>query len=344
MTSIDAHRHEPMRLAGRLLRCVAGGYASQDALSPAEDVFLESRAHLDALRHAEGLVGPGSMIFVPPGAGALAPRGATVVEYAGSLSQPGDELVLGDEVYVERQDYVGSAFLGVAGPTVIKVDGEDDHLAFLADADVAVEDGTFPPQLTHPAVVLADVCCLGGAPSCPGLVRLHVSAEGQVRTSAGGRVLGAIGDGADRLTCNLHDGPCASAGVPLGLRRDAEAARPWLPRYVAAVEALRRMHAHGRRECRVSGFGHRLVPGVDSHPLEATALPLLVWDDEGCVLFDLSGRHAFRVGLDAGRLLELLFVTGSRDAASELAASLLGLDAVVARQAVDQLSDRIEAA
>lgn len=339
MTAIDPTALDPVRVAGRFLRCVAGGYAAQDASIPAEDVFLESGEQLPALT---GMLGPSSLAFVPAGE-ASAAAGA-VVEYAGRFADPGDEVELADELFIQVQDYAGSAFACVAGPTLVRVDGPDDFDAFLSDADQAVATGTFPAQLTHPAVTLADVCCLAGAPACPGLVRLHVSAGGELRTSMRGRVLGLAGDALGVLEANLRRQRCACTAIEPARRTEALAARPWLPRYVAALEALRRLRAHERPDARVSGFGQRLVPGLETDQREGPALPLLLWDEDGCVLFDLSGRRVLRLGRDAARLLELAFVTGSRAAAADRARMHLGLDATLARTSLDALLTRVPAA
>ena len=340
MTALTMTSATPLASAEPFLRCMVGGHAAATT-----DLVLTSAEHLGALSEVEGLIGPASTVFVPEGSIVGSRRnGARIVEYAGELSVLGDEILLAGELPVRVEAYQDLDSLIITGPTIVRIDSEDDYLAFLADADTALLTGEFPDALTHPDVWLADVCCLAGGTECGGISRLFVSETGELRASLRGRVLGYVGDSVDLLATRAEHRPCACSEIPAAAHFSAHETWPWLPRYVAALQALRRMRAYDRRNCRVSGFGTRIIPGFDLDRVESPNAPLLVWDRAGCVAFSVCSRRACQITMDDGRLLELAFVGGSRVAAAALAEQWLGLDANTARLAIErvvaELSDR----
>jgi hypothetical protein len=315
----------------QLLQVVAGGYHRPARPDHVAAVFLEDSSHLEALAWAPRLLHAESIVFVPDGT-SVDPRWSfNVVSYRGAFAQPGDILSLGD-FELELQDYLGSSYLAASGPVVVRVGHGEDYEDFLADADLALAEGSFPAALTNPAVTLADTCCLGGAPACAGLGRLHVDAERNVRTSASGRILGEAGVAAEVLAAVAGSRPC---------RHERSFGRPWLGRYVAAIEALRRMAAHERRECRVSGFGVRLVDGLPIELQESVDAPLLLFDEAGGVLVSVDGTAALRLGRDAAAIAEVVLSSRSDEEATQLVAALLGHTPRVAIAAVATVHDRI---
>ncbi|OEJ39802.1 hypothetical protein AR457_18415 [Streptomyces agglomeratus] len=313
----------------------------------AATVVLEDPGHLDAVL-AAGLAGPGATVFVPghPGteAGTGPDAGPAVIGYEGSFGEPGGEGSIGSDFYLQVQSYGVSAYMSVVGPTLLRVADESDFEAFLDDADRARHDGVFADFLTHPVMQLADLPALGAGPSGDGpLLRLHVAADGGVSTSPAGRRLGEPGDAFTVLEENWRryneesGQPCPVAlglVLPEDVRSAALAARPWLGRYLAAVDGLRDLRARGLDRLRVSGFGGRMLPALEAVPGADTGsdVPLLLWNEDASFLYSAhsahstdsghgpgAGRRLFQLERKAAQAAEALLVLGSRPAAAEFA-------------------------
>ncbi len=157
--------------------------------APAADacatVLVQSSTHVAELR-ASGVIGAQSVVFAPD-------ESEATVAYEGSAAEPGQELVIG-EFYLQIQDYATSPYMTVLGPTLMRVFGDEDFAALLADADAAHADGTFADFAVAPAVQLGDLpgLGLGAGADGPGL-RLSVDAEGTISTSTTGVALGCVG-------------------------------------------------------------------------------------------------------------------------------------------------------
>ncbi len=308
-------------------------------------VVVESDAHLGAVL-ASDLVGPGSAVFAPGVPADADGRGVFVMGYEGTLGEPGGDLVLEDEdsFFLQTQDYGTSAYMSVIGATLVRVMEDGDFEVFLADADTAYGDGTFASFVTDPAVQLADVAALGGGHEGDGpCTRLYVRADGIIRSGPSGLELGRV-DGGPHLfgsvteqwhkanTLSALPGAAALGAVVVDDVRVRElSARPWIGRYLAAIEAVRELRARGESEIRVSGFGGCLtaalagfgVPGADRRD---AAVPLLLWTDDATFL-RAHGR-TFRMSRAAGEAVEALLVCGSSTAASAYADRALVDEAV----------------
>ncbi|MFE0019869.1 daptide biosynthesis RiPP recognition protein [Amycolatopsis sp. NPDC059021] len=306
---------------------LAGGMVPS-ADGPERIVFLESAVHLD---HAVRLSGPNGVVFSPE------PGDPPIVAYEGGLSEPGDELLVGDDLFVYTQDYLATPFLAVAGPTVVRIGGEADYAGFLQDADLARARGVFVEQLLHPGVFLADQCALGTTHPCAGARRLHVSAAGEVRTAPGGPPLGTV----ESFTYT-GDKTCLGGVIDTSVLDEARASRPWLSRYLRAVDTLRDLRANGRSGYAVSGFGARLTEGLPDlqEPVDA---PLLLWHDDEFLMCDPVRERVFRLGRDAAKILELVLLTGSAGQAAELAAQHLGLGAAAPSAVETTVAKLVEA-
>ncbi|MFJ9839109.1 daptide biosynthesis RiPP recognition protein [Kitasatospora sp. NPDC101155] len=308
--------------------------------------FLESAEHLAAvLRFATA-----DDLVIAPEDGLESDSGsAAVARYSGRFVEPGDEMLVEGRYAVELQDYLAAAFLPVVGFTVVRLDGEAGWRTYLEDAELARDTGAFVEQLVHPAVLLADKGALGrDATDGRSLPRIHVTESGEVRTAPGGTRLGTVDDSFDelilaasRLSADGED-DLRAVVAPEDLRATL-AERPWLPRYVHALEALRVVRQEGA-DWRVSGFGGRLVDGLPAEYREPDEAPLLLWNDTDHLLHHPRSGRRFRLGADAARLAELLLVTGSAEAAAALGAELLGLAEPVARQAAAEVEARLERA
>ncbi|MFE9395692.1 daptide biosynthesis RiPP recognition protein [Streptomyces flavidovirens] len=312
---------------------------SREPRHGAATVVLEDPGHLAAVL-ASGLAGPESVVFVPGHPGTEADTGPdsgpAVIGYEGSFSEPGGEGSIGSDFYLQVQSYGVSAYMSVVGPTLLRVADDSDFEAFLDDADRARHDGVFADFLTHPVMQLADLPALGAGPVGDGpLLRLHIAADGSLSTSPAGRRLGTLGDSPAVLAENwrrLNEGVQQPCSVALGLvlpedgRSAALAARPWLGRYLAAVEGLRDLRARGLDRLRVSGFGGRMVPALEAVPGADLGgdVPLLLWNEDASFLYGAdassgSGRRLFQLERKAAQAAEALLVLGSRPAAAEFA-------------------------
>jgi hypothetical protein len=270
------------------------------------------------------------------------------VPYSGSLSFAGDEIVIGDDYFFQTQDYRAGAFLSVVGLTAIRINDEDDYRAFVADADLARAEGAFPPQLLHPYVTLADRCALGDGSPCGGATaRLHIAKSGEVRTAPGGRVLGTVAESlrtvlarADAVgegTAEGGDDVCLADAVPPHLVRAAVGSRPWLSRYLWAIEAVKQCHLRGMTGVAVSGFGARHVPGLPSELVEPPRAPMILWDEQSTVLVTIPHLRAFKLERDAALLAELILAGGSAERAVDLAREHATMSPAVVAGAVSRL-------
>ena len=316
---------DQLRRVKRHLMSWATGEHGQVAVPGAgvATIGLEDRAHLPAL-DAAGLVGASTVVLAP---GDL--DDPDVTGYGGSLAQPGSELALGDEFFLQTQDYASSAYLSVLGPTIVRISDAEDLETFLADADRARDHGVFPDFLTAPAVRPADVPALGAAVEGDGpRMRLHVGQDGAVSTSPGGLPLGRAGDSLAQLedawrranrASAVPCGVCLARVVPEQVRAELVGGRPSLARYLAVLDVLRTLTVNEIGGLRISGFGGRLgdLPdGADGADLGDPTLPVLAWNDDRAFVVD-RGR-VFGVDATAARVAECLLALGSVEAAGRL--------------------------
>jgi hypothetical protein len=126
-------------------------------------------------------------------AGRAVPRTrGTWLGYRGALTEPGDEIAIGD-LWLQVTDYASLRYLTVTGATLVRLHSTEDVAAYLADVRQARTTGTVPDVLLHPALELADRCALAAGAPCTaaGLGgRLFVAADETVRTMPGGVVVG----------------------------------------------------------------------------------------------------------------------------------------------------------
>ncbi|GCD44716.1 daptide biosynthesis RiPP recognition protein [Streptomyces paromomycinus] len=299
-------------------------------------MVLESPDHLTQVLDSD-LVTPGTTLFVPGQGGSA--DGPLIVGYEGSLSAPGTEFSMSsgtDTFYLQVQSYGISEYMSVIGPTLIRIADVADFAVFLADADRARLDGDFVDFLGHPVIQLADLAGLGAAVTGDGpRRRLYVGADGRLSLSPGGCRLGSVGDDWATLQAewsrvagaDAHPGSaCLGDVLPEQVRVPVLASRPWLSRYFAALDGIRRIRVMGLPVPRVSGFGGRLMAGLpdpsdtmQSSDATGTDLPLLLWTDEEAYLYSAVTHRTFRLALPAAELVETLMVCGSVEAAASFA-------------------------
>ena len=300
-------------------------------------VFIESAEHLVQGRR---LCGENGLVLCP-GTGA-AEKG--VLAYEGSLSEPGDELLVTEQLFIYTQDYLATPFLAVAGPTIVRISSSEDYDGFVQDAELARGKGVFVEQLLQPGVFLADQCALGTTHRCAGSGRLHVTVSGEVRTTPSGPGLGSVTTNPDSLVsaadASVSRDRCLDAVVDPVVLDEARARLPWLSRYLRAVDVLRDLRAAGRVGFAVSGFGGRLTADLPAGLEEPVDAPLLLWSDEEYLVCDPAQERVFRLGPDAARIFEIVLVTGSAGEAAELACAHLGLDRDTAEEAITVITTK----
>ncbi|AGL13770.1 daptide biosynthesis RiPP recognition protein [Actinoplanes sp. N902-109] len=288
-------------------------------------IALADRGHLAAVL-ASDLAGTGTVVLAP-GEDDLA---AGVVGYAGSLFEPGSDLAVGDDFFLQNQDYASSRFMSVLGPTLLRITNGDDFAEFLADADTAFTAGTFPEFAITPPVRITDLPALGADPAAGGpALRLYVGPDGAISTSPNGSPLGRVGDSLAELVATwerLNQAstvPCAvsiGAVVPEEVRSAELLSRPFLARYLVALDALRMMTANEVIGVRVSGFGGRLNPDLEVRPdagdFRDPGLPMVLWTTEQAYVYDTTGR-VFALDRLSAAAVECLIVAGDTGAAAE---------------------------
>ncbi|MFF9980368.1 daptide biosynthesis RiPP recognition protein [Streptomyces erythrochromogenes] len=334
--------HSELKRAKRQLASWGTGRTGPGNNGPAQDtrtatVVLESAEQLAPVL-ASDFVGDRTVVFVPDGppgsqADPQSPAAAEplVVPYEGSLAEPGDEMSVGDSFFLQTQDYATSEYMSVIGPTLIRITEEADFDAYLADADRARNQGAFAAFTTDPAVRIGDLSALGAGPVGDGpFTRLYVRSTAEVSLSPVALPLGTVADGGAALAAEwtrLNSASAQPCAVSLGLavpdrsRTGALTARPWLGRYLAALDAVRELRSRGIADLKVSGFGGRLVPGLaelgenaaDRHDADT---PLLLWTEEKAVVHHAGTGRFFALDHAAAELAETLLVHGSVEAAA----------------------------
>ncbi|CAL9479323.1 hypothetical protein SUDANB132_02997 [Streptomyces sp. enrichment culture] len=263
---------------------------------------------------ASALTAAGTTVLVPHTEPGLTTDhdGVTVLTYEGDLTGAGTgEAGLHPDFYLHTLRYERPGLHPPLAPTLLRADGDAGLDAYLTDADRARTEGDFAPLPTHPAVRLADHRALGAAPDGDGpLLRLHVTPDGTVSTTPGGTPLGDLGSTPGELVRAWRAAPGPHPEV---------VRRPWLGRYLAAVDAVRAARTRGLDRIRVSGFGPR--PGLAPDPdtaADATdpALPLLLRDGDRALVHDPRSGRTVSLSAGAAHAAEALLATGDAERAS----------------------------
>ncbi|MFF2522169.1 daptide biosynthesis RiPP recognition protein [Streptomyces liangshanensis] len=320
------------RVGIHLRSWVTGRPLAGDAPGPeAATVVLEDAACLDAVLGSD-VVGPRTLVLAPGVRDGVDDRsGATLVGYEGSLSGAEGDASIGDVLFLQIQDYGVSPYMSLLGTTLVRIVGDTDFETFLADADAAREEGRFASFAVSPAVQIADLSALGAhVPGDGPGTRLYMDRDGGVSVSPQGLRLGTTGDPAAALRSawqRLGAASEVSGAVPLGaavseeVRGPAVRRRPWLARYLAALDLLRDLQTRGITEPRVSGFGRRLVPGldgVDSVPeADDPEAPFLCWTPDKAYVRVAGVDRTFQLGRRAAEITEMLLVLGSARAVGD---------------------------
>jgi hypothetical protein len=234
------------------------------------------------------------------------PKGpGTWIQATGAVTNPGDDIGLGRELYIQTMDYCSLRYLNVLGPTMIRIMTAEDAEALLVDVDTALRTGHFPEQLLHPLVELADRCALRGSTKCSGrsLERMHIDRAGVVRTSPTGRVVGHVGDDLEALATRAAapgQDPCLNDESSSVLRTHGfERIRT----FAAGLDAARILAQRSRREWWLIAEG-----GDADRPAPRSDL-LLLTDGTSHVLYESASRRAFRLDVAAAQLAGAILIS-----------------------------------
>lgn len=327
-----------MKGTARLIRVWGSGQLGTDILESGESlpqdgsltVVLERAEHVDRARET-GLIGTQTRAFAPGISDST--DGPVMLGYDGSLSDPGYDVQIGTQFFLQTQDYGTSEYLSLIGATLVKVVDEHDFAGFLNDADTAYKDGNFADFVTHPMVRLCDAAALGAiVPEDGPRLRLYVGAEGTISISPSGAPLGELGDDLATLVAAFEklNGesalPCAVAlagVVPEDIRVAKLKERPWIKGYHRAIAAVRNLRAReitDGRDVRVSGFGGRFAPDLQGAEAEwdltQEDAPLLCRIRDEYYLYSGALERVFRVPSEASPQVEALLAYGSPEQAA----------------------------
>lgn len=273
----------------------------------------------------------GELWFVPdapigPAADTSPGDGQSRVPYRGDLTSPGAGFTVAGRT-VDVCDYLAGTFLDIAASTCIRITGEDDWRGFLDDADLARSQGVFVPQLSHPAVLLAGRCALAGDADAGASSYVD---EDVVRRFAPEGLEQPGGD----ILIDTFGGAVDPESLGTG-RRD----RPWLGRYLAACDLIRRQPVSGRM---IVGFGTDiLTDGAADRAPDANDPFLSQIGEDVFLIEDLSTGRRVRSGRRAAQAVESLQTSSTADRACERFASACGIHAAEARALLSSVRSRL---
>lgn len=298
---------------------------------PGHVIFVENPQHAD---YAKTLAGEGSAVLVLNGDKA----DDGIVPVSGSFDAAGEELLVDGTLSLEIQDYVAIPFVNLVGVTVVRITTEEDWQAFFDDAEEAIRSGHFVRQLTEVNAVLAERQLLSGATKDNLLLaRLHITWDGSIKTGSYGTKIGKVGDSLPDIRVRAislsPESAVASVYYPWDIQ-DSLAAKPWIPRYLAALDAWKFISREDRAETRLVGFGVSLYGATLSDGLPSRSAPFILKKASEHTLLDTSTGRLFKIGTDAAVIIEA--VSNMRDikAAATVVAPALKISAGVAEGAV----------
>lgn len=234
------------------------------------------------------------------------------ISYQGEIEQPGDEIQVGKDFWLQTVDYQSLRFTTIAGPTVARLLDATDVTIFANDASGLRIKGDIDLMLVHPGVEIGDRCLLSGNPCTAGghLSRLYVSENGNVRTVPSGLVLGQVGDTRETLARNAaviaDEGidPCGSEEVSAALSKVNVGARRT---FLNILDAIRTMQLRTGKAWFVSGVHGRVAYADPTGDVFAPREDLLMlWIDSQFVLFDTRQRRGFTIGSEAAEAFDVL--------------------------------------
>jgi hypothetical protein len=294
---------------------------------PGHTIFVENPEHVP---YAKQLAGGGSVVLVLNGNDG----DEDVVPVTGSFDAAGEELLVGGTLSLEFQDYVAIPFVNLVGVTVVRITTKEDWQAFFDDAEEARRSGHFVRQLTEVNAVLAERALLAGTRRENLLLaRVHISRDGTVLSGPTGTQIGRVGDALAELrirsTGLRPESAVATVYYPES-PQESLASKPWIPRYLAALDAWKFVQRDERETTSLVGFGVSLYGAGTCSELPAATAPFILRQGGDHTLLDTKTGRRFKLGPDAAAIIEALGNLGDIKQAAEAVAPTLNVTAAVA--------------
>jgi hypothetical protein len=297
-------------------------------------VFVENPEHID---YAKTLAGEGSVILALNGDR----DDEAITTVSGSFDAAGEELLVDGTLSLEIQDYVAIPFVNLVGVTVVRMTTNEDWQAFFDDAEEARRSGHFVRQLTEVNAVLAERALLTGIEQkSMSLARLHITWDGRILSGPYGAEIGRVGDAFGDLQAKSVGPASAMAAVNCAADIEALRANPWIPRYLAALDAWKFIPREARDTTSLVGFGASLygtAPGVPS-----ASAPFIIKRAGEYTLLDTKSGRVFKVGIDAATIIEAISNLQDASAAAALVAPALNVSGAVAAGSVTAVLKQFE--
>lgn len=296
---------------------------------PDHVIFVENPEHIP---YAKELAGEQSIVLVLDG-----DRGDdTVIPVSGFFDIAGEELLVGGTLSLEIQDYVAIPFVTLIGVTVVRITTDEDWQAFFDDAEEARRSGHFVRQLTEVNAVLAERGLLNSDQSIDSsIARLHITSDGTVLSGPYGRHIGRAGDSLSDIHkryAALEPESAVAAVCDVGLVHESLAARPWIRRYLAALDAWKFIPRDDRPNATLVGFGTSVYGATPTGNLPSPRAPFIIQRAGEHILLDIMSGRTFRVGPDAAAIIEALSNLRDVRAAASAVAAPLGISVTVAEE------------
>lgn len=308
---------------------------------PDHAIFVENPGHES---FAKELAGEQSIVLVLDGGG----DDDAVIPVSGFFNVAGEELLVGGTLSLEIQDYVAIPFVNLIGVTVVRITTAEDWQAFFDDAEESRRSGYFVRQLTEVNAVLAERGLLGGSPAIgSSLARLHITRDGRVLSGPYGTQIGWAGDSLADIhkTCLALQPESSLASVcDVEVIRKSLGARPWIPRYLAALDAWKFIPQGNRADITLVGFGASLYGASPTDDLPSPRAPFIIHRAGEHTLLDTASGRTFRVGPDAAAIIEALSNLRDVQAAASAVAAPLGISAAVAEESARVILAQFEQA
>ncbi|SDW75136.1 hypothetical protein SAMN04487912_104317 [Arthrobacter sp. cf158] len=302
-------------------------------------IFVENPEHTD---YAKTLAGEDSSILVLNGD----TTDGDIVPVSGAFDAAGEELLVDGSLSLEIQDYVAIAFVNLVGVTVVRVTTKEDWQAFFDDAEEACRSGHFVQQLTEVNAVFAERGLLAGVLTDNlVLTRLHITFDGSILSGPYGTKIGRVGDVLPDLRLRSvtlrPESAVASVYYPWDIY-ESLAAKPWIPRYVAALDTWKFIPREDRATTTLLGFGTSLYGAALSDGLPSADAPFILKRGDELTLLDTKTGRLFKIGPDAAALIEA--VSNLRDVkiAAIAAAPALKVSVALAEESIRAVMARFE--
>lgn len=304
---------------------------------PGHVIFVENREHT---QYAKSIANEESRVLVLNGDR----DDAGIIPVAGTFDVAGEELLVDGSLSLEIQDYVAIPFVNLVGVTVVRITTKEDWQSFFDDAEEACRSGHFVPQLTEVNAVLAERGLLSGVRNL-NLARLHITWDGSILSGPYGTKIGRVGDSLTdlRIRSIALRPESAVAGVyfPWDLF-DSLAAKPWIPRYLAALDAWKFIPHEDRAGTKLIGFGASVYGAALHEGLPQADAPFIVKRGTEYSLLDTSSGRRFTIGPDAAAIVEAISNLGDVDAASKVVASVLRVSLSLAEESARAVHARFQ--